>query len=111
MNAPRTCEKRPRQRCNMQLLTWKLGDQKCGMQVDECKEVVFADRITVVPAAAPHVAGIINIRGDVVTVVDLRVLLGYDSKPAQQSCTVIRLRGKSGQFGVRADIVSDVFEV
>jgi purine-binding chemotaxis protein CheW len=94
----------------MQLLTWTLSGQLCGMHVEECREVVFAEKLTPVPRAPAHVAGILNLRGDVVTVLDLRVLMGYEDKARQNACSVIRLRGENGQFALRADSVSDVFD-
>jgi purine-binding chemotaxis protein CheW len=63
-----------------QILTWYIGKQLFGMELASCREVVQDRHITTVPYAKENVAGIVNLRGDVVTVLDLGVMLGYSDK-------------------------------
>ncbi len=95
----------------IQLLTWFIGSQLFGMELYQCREVVQDRVITRVPHARDTVAGIVNLRGDVVTVLDLSVLLHYESGQAQEQTVVIRLKSDGEHVAVKADAIHDIVEV
>ena len=57
----------------MQWVTFRLGDEKYGINVMQVQEVLRITEIAPVPGALPYVLGIINLRGNVVTVIDTTV--------------------------------------
>jgi len=95
----------------MQYLSWILADQAFGMTISSCREVVPGNKITPVPHAPAFISGIVNIRGEVITVVDLRVLFGYQSMTGSLDAAIIRLKDGGRNIGLRADRISDVITV
>ncbi len=62
-----------------------VGDQLFGIPVLEVRDVLASQRITRVPLAPPEVAGSLNLRGRIVTAIDLRTRLGLPPRAAEQS--------------------------
>jgi len=63
---------------DIQILTWKIDDQIFGIDVQYVKEVENDTFITILPLAPKTIAGISNIRGDIITILDLNAKLGYN---------------------------------
>lgn len=95
----------------MQLVTWYVGEHMFGIDVRQCREVVSGVRITPVAHAAKYLHGIANLRGDVVTVLDQRILLGHEPGIVPDASVIVRLKGEKQNLAVRADRVADVMEV
>jgi len=102
-----------------QILTWLIGKQLFGMELAACREVVQDRRITTVPYAKENVAGIVNLRGDVVTVLDLGVMLGYNKTDDKEKTAgdqtdtnvIIRLKSDTQQVALKADAIYDIMEI
>jgi purine-binding chemotaxis protein CheW len=62
-----------------------IGDQLFGIPVLEVRDVLASQRITRVPLAPPEVAGSLNLRGRIVTAIDLRTRLGLPERSAEES--------------------------
>jgi purine-binding chemotaxis protein CheW len=60
----------------MQWVTFRLGEEKYGINVMQVQEVLRVTEIAPVPGAPSYVLGIINLRGNVVTVIDMRNRFG-----------------------------------
>ncbi|MBI3394584.1 MAG: chemotaxis protein CheW [Spirochaetia bacterium] len=95
----------------MQLVTWYVGEHLFGIDVRQCREVVAGVRITPVAHAPSYLHGIANLRGDVVTVLDQRILLGHASGETPETSVIVRLKGEKQNLAIRADRVSDVMDV
>lgn len=95
----------------MQILTWFMDEQLYGMEIARCREVVQDCQITRVPLVNDYIAGIVNLRGEVVTVLDLRKLLGYRKETDLKNFVVIRLKTGNQQVSIKADRVSDVLDI
>ena len=67
-----------------QLSTFHVGAYLFGVEVSLVQEIVRLPSITPVPLAPPEIAGLINLRGEVLTAVDLRVRLGMHPAPSTQ---------------------------
>jgi len=68
-----------------------VGDQLFGIPVLEVRDVLASQRITRVPLAPPEVAGSLNLRGRIVTAIDLRTRLGLPPRAAEQSAGKARM--------------------
>ncbi len=95
----------------LQILTWLIGKQIFGMELSNCSEVVQDRLITRVPYANENVAGIVNLRGEVVTVLDLSTMLGYESNVTENDYVIIRLKSKTEHVAVKADQIFDILEI
>jgi purine-binding chemotaxis protein CheW len=86
--------------------TFRLGDLIIGIDVRRVQEVLKHDHMTPVPLAPPEVRGLINLRGQIVTAVDLRQQLGLASGGELAASVVIRAGDEI--FSLLVDEVGDV---
>ncbi len=94
----------------VEVLTWYVGEQLYGMFLDDCKEVIKKIDILPVPHSKPYIAGIHNLRGEIITVIDVGVKLGYPQKRLEKGKSVIRLKEKS-KVSIMADKILDILEI
>ena len=93
------------------MCTFMVGDLYCGLEVERVQEVISYRRLTRVPLAPPEVLGLINLRGEIVTAIDLRRRLRLDSAaPAEEPMNVVA-RGEDGAFSFVVDRIEDVVEL
>jgi len=94
-------------------LTFDLADEHYGLEIMRVQEIVGIMPVTRVPRLPAFVAGVVNLRGRVIPVVDLRLAFGLPGVEAtERSCIiVVRIERESGSsvvMGVIVDEVSDV---
>lgn len=87
----------------------RLGGEIFGLDVSVVREFVHSRGVTPVPCAPAHVAGNVNLRGEILTVVDIRAMLGVSqSIPAEE---VAVLFAGNMQFGLLAESIEDVVSI
>lgn len=93
------------------LLTLQVGGRLCGLPVSRIRDVIRCERIARVPLAPPGVAGLLNLRGRIVTAVDLRDRLGLPpaAPDAARMNVVVEERGEL--YSLLADGVGEVLSV
>src|SRR5690242_21873301 len=93
-------------------LTFHLASEEFGIRVLKVREIMGLQDITAVPQTPAHVKGVINLRGKVVPVVDLRLKFGLSAAEyTQRTCIIVtQVQGESGQMlmGILVDGVSEV---
>ncbi len=94
-------------RHEQQYLSFRLRGVRYGIPLGACQEVSLRFRINPVPRARPYLAGIMNLRGEVVTVVDLGLLLVPDGKQCEGGA-VIRLKSKEQSVAFQVDRIEDI---
>ena len=94
-----------------QLATFWLDGDLYGVEVEHVQEVLRSQGITRVPLAPPAVAGLINLRGQVVTAIELRERLGRSPRPEGQEPVVIVIRLHGEAVSVLVDSIADVVDV
>jgi purine-binding chemotaxis protein CheW len=96
-------------------LTFSLASEEYGASVLKVREIMKMMDITVVPQVPPHVRGVINLRGKVITVVDLRLKFGFEAKEQtdQTAIIVVEIAVDGGKIltGLVVDSVSDVLNI
>jgi purine-binding chemotaxis protein CheW len=93
-------------------VTATIGEQLFGLPILRVQDVFMPDRLTRVPLAPPEVAGVLNLRGRIVTVIDMRVRLGLGQQResgAQRMAIGIESRGES--YGLLIDTVGEVLKL
>jgi purine-binding chemotaxis protein CheW len=71
-------------------LALALGREHYAIEILKVKEIIGLLPITRVPRMPPHVKGVINLRGQVISVLDLRLRLGLEStEPTEQTCIIV----------------------
>jgi len=94
-----------------QFCTFCLEDQFFGVPVDEVQEVIRYQDITRVPLMPDFVRGLINLRGQIVTAIDLRRCLGMADRRADQLPMNVVVRTGDGAISLLVDEIGDVLEV
>lgn len=90
--------------------TFQLGDLLFGIEVLRVQEVIRYQPMTQVPLAPPVVGGLINLRGQVVTAIDLRCRLGMAPRVADRLPMNVVVRTEDGPVSLLVDEVGDVVE-
>jgi purine-binding chemotaxis protein CheW len=101
--------------CAMKALTINLQDETFALPAESVREILDIVPITEVPNARPFVGGVINVRGRVVPLADLRVMFGMDRPPPDKDTRIvvieIDLDGEPTIAGILADKVRDVTDI
>lgn len=97
-------------------LTFALQHESYGVDVLKVREIIRLTSITTVPQMPAYVRGVINLRGKIIPVMDLRLRFGFDEATAtEQSCIIVVQvtlpTGKSTQMGLVVDGVEDVTNI
>ncbi len=96
-------------------LTFALAEEEYGIGILKIKEIIGMMSITTVPQTPEFVKGVINLRGKVIPVIDLRLRFGMESIDYnERTCIiVVEIDGQSGsvQIGIVVDTVSEVLNV
>jgi purine-binding chemotaxis protein CheW len=91
--------------------TFHVGDLYLGIEVERIQEVLRDSVVTAVPRAPSAIRGLINLRGQIVTAVDLRTRFGLPSRDSDATSTLLVLDGADQLLSLVVDRVGDVVEV
>ncbi len=98
-----------------QYLTFLLRDECFGISIDTVREIIEYGQLTTVPLMPDFVKGVINLRGDIVPVIDLSVRLGRSTLELKKRTCIIILEvpfeGQLAVIGAAVDSVSEVLEI
>ncbi|MDY0357942.1 MAG: chemotaxis protein CheW, partial [Sedimentisphaerales bacterium] len=71
-------------------LTFSLGAEEYGLEILKVREIIGYIEVTAVPQTPHHVKGVINLRGQVIPVIDLRAKFGMETaEVTEQSCIIV----------------------
>ncbi|MCE9686719.1 MULTISPECIES: chemotaxis protein CheW [Shewanella] len=92
----------------LQWVTFKLDNETYGINVMQVQEVLRYSDIAPVPGAPYYVLGIINLRGNVVTVIDTRTRFGLPSAEIDDSSRIVIIEAEKQVIGILVDSVAEV---
>ena len=92
----------------LQWVTFKLETETYGINVMQVQEVLRYSEIAPVPGAPTYVLGIINLRGNVVTVIDTRARFALDSAEVSDNTRVVIIESDKQVIGILVDSVAEV---
>lgn len=92
----------------LQYVTFRLADETYGINVMQVQEVLRYTEIAPVPGAPSYVLGIINLRGNVVTVIDTRQRFGLMTTDTTDSTRIVIIEVDQQVVGIMVDSVSEV---
>jgi purine-binding chemotaxis protein CheW len=91
-------------------LTFKLAGEEYGLEILKVREIIGIMDITALPQMPPYVKGVINLRGKVIPVIDLRLKFGMaPAEYTEQTCVVVVNVG--ALVGIIVDTVQEVLDV
>ncbi len=92
-------------------VTATVGDQLFGLPIARVQDVFVLDRLTRVPLAAPEIAGVLNLRGRIVTAIDLRRRLGLAPPAEGRRPMAIGIEHKGESYGLLIDAIGEVMKL
>jgi purine-binding chemotaxis protein CheW len=95
----------------LQYCTFMLGDLFLGIEVLQVQEVIRPQSVTRVPLGPKAIRGLINLRGQIVTAIELRERLGLPPRPEDRPAMNVVVRTDEGAVSLLVDEIGDVIEV
>jgi purine-binding chemotaxis protein CheW len=92
-------------------VTFTTGEQLFGLPIARVQDVFKPGRITPVPLAGAEIAGVLNLRGRIVTAIDLRRRLGLQPREDGRPPMAIGIELKNESFGLLVDAVGEVLKL
>lgn len=96
---------------NEDFVTASIADQMFGIPVLQVQDVLGPQKITRIPLAPPEIAGSLNLRGRIVTAVDVRKRLGLGERPAENRGMSIVVDLKGELYSLMVDNVGEVLSL
>src|SRR5207248_7146076 len=91
--------------------TFIVGGGYYGVDVTRVQEIVRRQELTRVPLAPPEISGLINLRGQIVTAIDLRRKLGMAGRSPDEPVVNVVVTTEDGAISLQADEIGDVLAV
>ncbi|MDZ4262749.1 MAG: chemotaxis protein CheW [Pseudomonadota bacterium] len=115
MNQPSRQKKTQSVEVIKQYLTFRIGNENYGLELSQTREIIEYSGITEVPLMPNFLRGVINLRGEVVPVIDLAVRLGRKPIEVQKRTCIIVVELQNSEqnhvLGLLADSVSEVIDM
>ncbi len=96
-------------------LTFALAQEEYGLEILKVREIIGYIDVTAVPQTPPHVKGVINLRGQVIPVIDLRTKFGMETTDVtEETCIIvveIALASRTFSTGIVVDHVQEVLDI
>ena len=99
------------QQNSTEYVTATIGGQLFGLPIVRVQDVFIAQGLTKVPLAPPEVAGLINLRGRIVTLIDLRRRFGLGQREDANSSMAIGVELRAESYGLLIDSVGEVLKL
>ncbi len=96
---------------SQEFLTFTLGDEHYGLEIMKVKEIRGYEPVTKIANAPPFVKGVLNLRGDIVRILDLRLKFNVGTAVYNEFTIVIMLSVAHRIVGIVVDAVSDVIRL
>ena len=104
-------EKKDTSAIDGKFLTFILGDEVYGIEILKAREIIGLMDITTVPQTPEYMKGVINLRGKVIPVIDLRLKFGMPEEEHTQETCVIVVEVNNTSLGIIVDSVSEVSDI
>lgn len=104
-------EKNTKNKEIVELATFYIDDALCGMDILKVQEINKLTQMTAVPKAPEYVLGILNLRGQIVTIIDLGRKLGLGRTKVDSDPRNIIVNSPSGHIGLLVSRISDVVSI
>jgi purine-binding chemotaxis protein CheW len=92
----------------IEVVAFQIGDGLAAVEIDQVQEINRLLDVIAVPHAPPHVRGVVNLRGSVVTVLDMRTLLGGAPGPRTPQCRNVVVKSRGELLGLWVDRIADI---
>jgi purine-binding chemotaxis protein CheW len=94
-----------------EFVTGMVGGELFGLPIRRVQDVFHPERVTRVPLAPPEVAGVLNLRGRIVTLIDLRLRLGLERIESDDPVMAIGVESRGESYGLLIDAIGEVLKL
>lgn len=95
----------------LQLVTFRIGEEEFAVDILSVQEIIRLLQITMVPRAPEYVVGVINLRGKVIPVIDLRIRFNRPKAAADNNTRIVVMEFEQRIVGFLVDAVSEVLRI
>ena len=95
----------------IEYVTVTLDDQLFGLPISRVQDVFVPDRLTLVPLSQPEIAGVLNLRGRIVTAIDMHCRLGLPAREGKNPVIAVGIELKGESYGLLVDAVGEVMNL
>jgi purine-binding chemotaxis protein CheW len=92
-------------------VTATIGGQLFGMPIQRVQDVFMPERLTRVPLAPPEIAGVLNLRGRIVTLIDMRDRLGLQQRTGDAPMMAVGVELAGESYGLLIDAIGEVLKL
>jgi purine-binding chemotaxis protein CheW len=92
----------------IQVIVFNLGDERYGVEISQIKEIILPSQITNIPNVSSYIEGVLNLRGQIAAIINLRKRLGSEPKNNDEHTRIIIIELNDAIVGVLVDSVSEV---
>ena len=92
-------------------LGFYLGSEVYGLPLEQLREVSRVSHLRRVPGAPAGVAGLVNLRGEILCALDVRAMLGLPGQASVESPFLVALRGPGDPLGLIVDSIADIYSI
>jgi purine-binding chemotaxis protein CheW len=95
----------------MKIIVFQLGDEEYGISVEEVQSIEKIQHITRVPGVKEYVKGVINLRGVIIPIIDLRTRFKLQEQLNHELTRIIMIRLNDIEAGLIVDAANDVVDI
>jgi purine-binding chemotaxis protein CheW len=95
----------------VEYVTATIGEQAFGLPIARVQDVFMLEKLTRVPLAPPEIAGVLNLRGRIVTAIDMRERLGLERRRNDESAIAIGIECNGESYGLMIDAIGEVLKL
>ena len=92
----------------IQVIVFNLGEERYGVEISQVKEIILPTQITRIPNVPSYIEGVLNLRGQIAAIINLRKRLGKEAKKNDENTRIIVIELNDAIVGVMVDSVSEV---
>jgi purine-binding chemotaxis protein CheW len=92
----------------IQVIVFSLGEERYGVEISQVKEIILPTQITRIPNVPDFVEGVLNLRGQIAAIINLRKRLGKEPKKNDENTRIIVIEYGNSTIGMMVDSVSEV---
>lgn len=100
-----------KQEKQIQLVIFHIRDEEFGIPIDEIQEIIKMGNITPIPDAPKFIKGIVNVRGDIVTTIDMKIKFSIPGKQDGNGRHIVIIKQNNNLYGLLVDEVTEVLRI
>ena len=96
---------------SINLVTFRLGNNEYAIDIMQAKEIIKMEKITLIPNAPNYVEGVINLRGNIIPIVDLKKRFNLEENEGEKNTGIIIVKIDDVDMGIIIDAISKVVSI